>query len=285
MNSIQKNIDLEKSNFNDLLDFIAFELSKTDNKNTKVAVDNILKNLHRKYYTKIEVEQKLQTLIEKFNQLNENLLYESQSLDDKLSSKEIMLSSYEREQMNDLKKSIDRLQRNGDLSNLIDPTLHFSDKHLGVASRIFNLQITQNYLSALKYFFLDELVSKQNIFNSATLEALDNLVNLITMIKKDNEIKLNELSNYKNASEGWIREHEFKLTELTNSKKDSDIKLAELTKSKKESQEWIKKIEIQLNENYNELQYILTQKDLKTNEYLLSKIAELEEKIKNLSKK
>jgi len=43
-------------------------------------------------------------------------------------------------------------------------------------------------------------------------------------------------------------------------------------------------LEIRINENYNELKEIITQKDINTNEYLLSKIEELNKQIKELKK-
>ena len=67
------------------------------------------------------------------------------------------------------------LNENKDLVNTIDKTLHFGKKHLGVAFYLFNRQITQNYLSALKYYILDEFSQKQTWFNADTLKTLEKL--------------------------------------------------------------------------------------------------------------
>jgi len=131
------------------------------------------------------------------------------------------------------------LETNRDLTKIPDNILHFGKRHMSMASRIFYWQTTQNYLAALKWFILDDLVSQQTKFNSVTTNSIKNIFNLMNGMKDEYTIPISEL----------------------------------------------KKLEVKVNENYNELKDMLIQKDLNTNEYLLSRIAELEEQIKELRKK
>src|SRR5579883_2963789 len=69
-----------------------------------------------------------------------------------------------------LNQFMDILEKNSNLSDLVDNRLHFGKKHLNIAKRIFLMQITQNYLSFLKFYFLDDLLKRQSSYNSATIK-------------------------------------------------------------------------------------------------------------------
>src|SRR5574338_505892 len=113
-----------------------------------------------------------------------------------------------------LRQLINRLEKNKDLTNLMDGVLHFGKRHMSIAKRIFFLQVTQNYLSAVKYMTINELVSKQTLFNVATEDAIKNMINLINDLKRQTEISITELKNYQRESQHWILSDEDKIRKL-----------------------------------------------------------------------
>jgi len=112
---------------------------------------------------KEEFRTKLKQSIEERNELSN------------INSSQIVEKNVKYYSTKDIEQIFQNLNENKDIVNTIDKTLHFGKKHLGVAFYLFNRQITQNYLSALKYYILDEFSQKQTWFNADTLKTLEKL--------------------------------------------------------------------------------------------------------------
>jgi len=295
-NNIREKIKKTKLENELLLTFIATELSKSDIQNKNDVLDRIIDYLDTKYSTKQEVKTILQNKLEdlKKSQISpDDLLLEQvnrQSLENIIyTGDESDPSLYV-----NLRKLINRLEKNKDLTNLMDGVLHFGKRHMSVAKRIFFLQVTQNYLSAIKYMTINELVNKQTLFNMATEDAIKNMINLINDLRKQTEISITELKNYQHESQRWILNDEDKIRKLEVKLTDDESFIASqfphyesLFKSKLEKnnsmindKEHI--LEIKINENYNELKELIITRDIKTTEFFLEKISNIENMIKQI---
>ena len=77
------------------------------------------------------------------------------------------------------KESLDFLKEIKDKNNLLDTLdtdLSFGEKHLSLTSYLFNKQISQKYLNALKYLILHEPLEKQNEINTLLIDLLIRLI-------------------------------------------------------------------------------------------------------------
>lgn len=246
MNEINKKIVKTKSDNEQILNFVALELSKLNIENKNEAIEQLTNEIDTKYFTKKEIKDKLENKIENYKKSNSNYTQ---------TFKETNLVNLE------------NLERYRDLSKIPDPTLHFSKHHLSLARRVFYWQVTQNYLAAIKWFVLNDLVLQQTKFNSATEDSLKKILNLITELKK-----------YVIESEKWIQENQKRIDELPTS-------ITNLDKMEKKIDKNTKSLQININENYNELKQLIIDRNLKTTEYLLEKINSLEKERDSLKKK
>jgi len=187
MNEINKKIVKTKSDNEQILNFVALELSKLNIENKNEAIEQLTNEIDTKYFTKKEIKDKLENKIEIYKKSNSNYTQ---------TFKETNLVNLE------------NLERYRDLSKIPDPTLHFSKHHLSLARRVFYWQVTQNYLAAIKWFVLNDLVSQQTKFNSATEDSLKKILNLISESKTENSISISELKNHANESEKWMQSNQ-----------------------------------------------------------------------------
>jgi len=203
MSKLQESIEFNTSNLDALVNFIALQLFKMNITDEHI-LDTIIKNIDGKYLTKTEIKQKIIHQLEKFEETNKKFSEEQELPNKKIDfQKQIKINSNENKILKELTL---RLDRNANLETSIDRTLHFGNKHYGIISRIFNLQLTQNYLSALKYLILDDLVTKQSKFNFTLQESVESIINLINQNNEKIEIKLNDLNNYKDESQAKIND-------------------------------------------------------------------------------
>ena len=203
MRDIQEEIKKQKKIDEEMLDFLAFEISQIKLTNYNEIIEMVTKNVKMKYDASEEIKERLQNKIEKLNS-------------DNISSQGKTVKSFNLNNITtttELRSFLNRLDKNKNLIDLVDSNLRFSNSHLNFLQRVFNLQITQNYLSALKYFIINDFSEKQTKFNFTVEEAIKNIINLINNIKKENAIAINELYNYRNSSQEWIRLNEEKLNQ------------------------------------------------------------------------
>jgi len=191
---IQKKIEINKIEHENLLEFIASELANSSISDDE-KIGKIVDNIKSKYYTKNEIKNQIETSIQKTQLTKFN---------------EMMTGEYGSE----FKNLIDRIEQNRDLQNPADKVLRFNKAHLNLLSKIFHMQITQNYLSALKWFITDDLVTKQSQFNYTIEETIKKLASIIDALKKDNQTKIIELQNFTRDSEHWIHTNEIKIDDL-----------------------------------------------------------------------
>ena len=164
-NNIRKEIKKNKLENEHLLTFIAAELSKSDIQNKNEVLDMIINDIDIKYSTKQEVKTILQSKLEEITKskiTSDDLLLEQINHQ---SSENISFSTEGSESRlyGNLRQLINRLEKNKDLTNLMDGVLHFGKRHMNIAKRIFFLQVTQNYLSAIKYMTINDLVNRQTL--------------------------------------------------------------------------------------------------------------------------
>jgi len=314
--NIRRGIKNQNDDEENLLNFVAAELAKTDIQTDDEILEVITKDIEPRYSTKNEFKLLLKSkvnLIKKQTNQSYGSTYIHQN--DVVQTSSGIHTDDLKEFNESFKQSIGRLERNKDLFDLHDPVLHFSDSHQGFLKRIFNLQTTQNYLSALKYYILNDLITRQSIFNDTSEQALKNILNLLNSTIRKNEITLSELKNYQNDSEKWIKNNESKLNqaeiklekltaksneletksneletksneletksnELETKSNDLKTKSNELETNKAESLENQRKLEIRINENYNELKELIINGNLKTAEFLLGKLNRMEKQLK-----
>lgn len=218
--NIRKKIESYKIENEKILDFIAYELSKSNTEIQEGTLENIVNYIDDKYSTKDEVKEILQNKIENFNTINFQFR-DTQNTPNVGIDNTVVNSKIFR----NMRQLFNKLENNKDLSNLQDTVLHFGSKHMSIAKRIFFLQVTQNYLSAIKYFVINDLVSKQTTFNYATEESFKNIVNTINDLMRENTIVINELKNYQRDSEKWIQSNEYKIGKLEEKFKDLKSKI------------------------------------------------------------
>jgi len=244
INDIKEKINKNKRNYENLLNFITTELSKSKITLNDEILETITENIKSKYSTKEETKELLNKKFETAKeQLSLKMQIQEQNLPYNLNRTRVTSPTFNFTNKNTIKA----LEQNKDLSDTSDEILHFSKHHLSFVSRIFYLQVTQNYLKALKWYFTNELIEKQTKFNTAASNELQNILNKIQVYERKNEIIFTELKN-----------GEKKFEKITHD------------------------LEIKINENKNELKDLLTNKNLETIEFLLSKIAKLDDKINSI---
>jgi len=293
LNDIQKKISDNKKNYENLLDFIITELSKSQTTVDDHILESLANNINSKYYTKEETKNFLR---EKFNQVQK-----IHSFDKNIQEQNSIHYFNHNDATNLIDKQIlNSITKNKNLFDTSDQTLHFSKRHMSFLSKIFYLQITQNYLNALKWYFTSELVEKQTKFNSALDDGIKNLITTIHNIERNHEISINELKNYANKSTNWIQNIESKLeqTSKTNQRITAiESKLEQTSKTNQritaieskleqtsKTNQRITAIESKLIENFNELKELVITRDMKTTDFLLSKISKLESSLEDIRK-
>src|SRR5690348_9641575 len=125
-------IDAKKTKNEDLLDFISYELSKTDSIDQENLLDKLVNYIEDEYRSKDEIKKLLHTKIENFKQSIETG-HESSgtlSLDSKHDLSNLMLGT---NVLSNMKQLFNKLEKNKDLSDLKDGVFHFSKSHMGIA--------------------------------------------------------------------------------------------------------------------------------------------------------
>lgn len=200
----------------------------------------------------------------------------------------------------ELRSAMNGMDKHKNLAGLSDSVMHFGGPHRGVLQRVFGLQVTQNYLAALKYFILDDFARQQTKFNFTTKKAVAGIIDVIDEISQENMTKINELVNYRTDSHKWIRRHDFRLDALeaqTVPEWKIDQKIEEMAdglniprlegqilQQKDVMQDTagnMHRMERTVVENYNELKEMIISRDLKTTEFLLERISRLERMLYN----
>lgn len=266
MESIRDDIQHQKEEGEQLLNFIASQLAKAEIEIDDEILESVLDDVKLKHFTTEELKSSLKN---KISSLKEKNLKSNSfaSIDAAIvSNLKNLPVDISKEFTESLNKNLGRLDRNKDLSDLQDSVMHFSQGHQGFLKRIFNLQISQNYLSALKFFILNDLTTRQTVFNQSTQDSIKNILNLINTSFRENGIIINELKNYQNDSTNWIRDNDVKLDAL--GKKLNELEISKLTEIEKKL---IEREELSI----NALEKKLTEKE----EYSLNII---NDKIKNL---
>jgi len=266
MESIRDDIQHQKEEGEQLLNFIASQLAKAEIEIDDEILESVLDDVKLKHFTTEELKSSLKN---KISSLKEKNLKSNSfaSIDAAIvSNLKNLPADISKEFTESLNKNLGRLDRNKDLSDLQDSVMHFSQGHQGFLKRIFNLQISQNYLSALKFFILNDLTTRQTVFNQSTQDSIKNILNLINTSFRENGIIINELKNYQNDSTNWIRDNDVKLNALD--KKLNELEISKLTEIEKKL---IEREELSI----NALEKKLTEKE----EYSLNII---NDKIKNL---
>ena len=204
-NNIRKQIEIKKIENEDLLNFISFELSKENLDGQENILDKVVNYIEDKYHSKEEVKAILQTKINNFQQIAK-MRNELQADRHQASTYDVSSLGSSSNIFGNMKSIFNKLEKNRDLSDLRDGVFHFSKNHMGLAKRIFFLQVTQNYLAAVKYIIINDLVTRQSSFNAATEDALKNIMGMMDEFRKEEEISIKELQNYKSESETSIKE-------------------------------------------------------------------------------
>ncbi len=231
MGSIRADIQHQKEEGEQLLNFIASQLAKAEIEIDDEILEAVLGDVKLKHFTTEELKSSLKNKINSFKEKNlksESIASLDAALVSNLKNLPLDISKEFNESLN---KNLGRLDRNKDLLDLQDSVMHFSQGHQGFLKRIFNLQISQNYLSALKFFILSDLTTRQTVFNQSTQDSIKNILNLINTSFRENAIVINELKNYQNDSTNWIRENDVKLDALD--KKFKELEISKLTEIEK----------------------------------------------------
>ena len=204
MSDIQSKVKKDTIENENLIDFLASELSHFKIENEDEVLNKIMDNIDTNYFTKNELQTNLHNKIIE-NQSNSDItspLINKKSVDFTFN---LLGLSKENESISNFKPLLSRMEQNFDLSNLSFSGFHFSKTHLSLISRIFHKPITQNYLSALKWIMINDLVEKQTKFNLATEDSIKNILNLVSETVKKTTVDTNELKNYQHESEKWIQ--------------------------------------------------------------------------------
>ncbi|MGB6463781.1 MAG: hypothetical protein WA799_02775 [Nitrosotalea sp.] len=305
---LRKKITNNKIEQENLFDFIAYELSKGSLEIDENVLYEMADLIDDKYNTKEEMKKFLQIRIDNFKQISlirNDQLTNSQEFS-VLDTENLIGNS---RLFGNMKQLFNKLEKNKDLSDLRDGVFHFGKSHMGLAKRIFFLQVTQNYLAALKYLIINDVVTKQTLFNTSAEEALKSIIGMMSSLQKETTISIKELRNYKTESEKWIQNNEFRIIQLEEGlKKFDEIServdknnhiISNLEEGLKKFDEISRTIEnnfsvlnnanhklaIKTNENYNELKEMIITKDLKTTEFLLEKINKIERMVKEIDEK
>ena len=264
MEKIHDEVELEKLSITKLIDFIALELSQNKIQYSKEIFDYIISEIKTNDFTDSELYRILENKLSHYSQ-NSLISFESADISNLTNIASSEISS-------DMKLELQRIVKYQDLSDIPDNVLRFGKNHASVIGRIFNLQITQNYLAALKWYIINDLVSQQNKFNFAISDSFSKILKLF--IKT--EIKLNEFQNYSTESTKWIQSNEFKLTELEKNIPDPQqtkeilTKLVELETYSTESTKGIQSNEFKLTELEKNIP------DPQQTKEILTKLVELE---------
>jgi len=199
MSDIQKKVKKNTTNYDNLIDFIASKLSRLKIENEDEVLNIIVNNIPTNYFTKNEIKTTIQNKI-LYHQSNQDMAntLDNTKVNDFNSNLLGLIKG--NQSVIDFKQMLRRLEKNQDLSSLSNDSLHFSKHHLSLVSILFHRQVTQNYLSALKWFLINDLVTKQTKFNSATESSIHHILILI-----------NELKNYDLDSEKWIQKKRTKI--------------------------------------------------------------------------
>lgn len=179
----------EKISKKDIMDFIVNESAKTEKDFDEKTLNFLKQNLKKNEFSEEDFER--------LKNERKNIFKSNQT------SKSFGVSS---------SSSLRLLELNRDLTTLIDPVFHFSQSHLGIAKRIFNWQITHNYLSAIKWYVSDDLTKKQTAFNVAAIDAINNMNNLINDLPKNINAKSLYIENYLSKIENKIISLEDKIS-------------------------------------------------------------------------
>jgi len=184
VHQIQNSVKINKDDFDALISFLAKELSKNNESVSDENIELVSENIENKYYSKNQIQEFLKQEIQKQTMNNSN----SSNSDN-------------------FQTILTKISNNKELS---DPggNIKFSKRQLGFLRKIFYMNMTQNYLSALKWYMTDDLIKNQNNFNFI-IE--DSFKKIFTQIQ--------ELKNYAHDSESWIKKIEIELNEQ-NSKLD-----------------------------------------------------------------
>ena len=87
----------------------------------------------------------------------------------------------------ELLNALKEIKTKNDLLDTLDTEFSFSEKQLSLTSYLFNKQISQKYLNALKYFILHEPLEKQNEINTLLINLIINLT------KRNGEISKSDI--------------------------------------------------------------------------------------------
>ena len=175
--NIREDIKIKNLEFDRLLDFLAMELSKLTLEQ-KETVPIIVDNIKTQKFTKNEITQLLYSKLDEINNSHD----EKQSLEIAMKSP----SNVQNEMAVEQKTILNRLKNNKDLTVFVDNTLHFNKRHLSFLSRILYRQITQNYLSALKWYITNDFVTQQSKFNLAVEESTKIILNTFNKYNEKN---------------------------------------------------------------------------------------------------
>jgi len=134
---LKSKIKSQKEYENNMLDFLSVELSNSSTLSDK-EINLVSDNFNSKYMTKNEIFNNLKTRIQQLIPNDNNPM--SPGLE------------------NELKQIVSTLDEQRDLSSTVDKNPHFGGLQLRVLQGIFNMQITQKYLSALKFVITNELI-------------------------------------------------------------------------------------------------------------------------------
>jgi len=154
---------------NDVMDFLIHESAKITEELDDKTIDLIMKEANIENFSKNEFRRLVNE--------RKNISKSTKTLPMKLDA------------------SLQSMYANQNLTTAVDPILHFSPSHLGFLKRIFNMQITQNYLNALKFFITDDHLKKQTAFNVSTQNSIEHFLNIINELKSKHQNQINELES------------------------------------------------------------------------------------------
>ena len=107
------------------------------------------------------------------------------------------------------KESLDVLKEikiKNNLLDTLDTDISFGEKHLSLTSYLFNKQISQKYLNALKYFVLHESLEKQDEINTLLIDLVIRLTKQLENIsKKNNDDKKDILDRLEKIEEKFSK--------------------------------------------------------------------------------
>lgn len=200
MKEIDRTIKQYQNAEDDLVMFLASEICRIAPSDADIdaMIEELAGHLKPRYRLPDEAKKMLQDMVEKQRR--------TQPAPQQRISRGIMPAEF--------KQIMNSMDKNKNLIGLSDSVMHFNRRHLGLLQRILNLQITQNYLSALKYFILDDFARQQTKFNFTTEKAVNSIIDLIDEVRNENVVSINELMNYRRDSHKWIRRHDLMLDSL-----------------------------------------------------------------------